>query len=61
VAASLKSPQELLEARLAGVPILSAPLQVLAQLPNNEFSDAALEEFRNKGIGLLDHHGKEFE
>ncbi len=61
VAASLKSPQELLEARLAGVPILSAPFQVLAQLPGNEFSDAAVEEFRKTGIGLLDHQQKESE
>jgi transaldolase len=61
VAASLKSPQELLEARLAGVPILSAPFAVLAQLPENEFSDAALEEFRKNGIGLLDHQRKESE
>jgi transaldolase len=59
VAASLKSPQELLEARLAGVPILSAPFGVLAQLPQNEFSDAALEEFRKNGVGLLDHQRKE--
>jgi hypothetical protein len=51
----------LLEARLAGVPILSAPFAVLAQLPENEFSNAAVEEFRKTGIGLLDHQGKESE
>ena len=61
VAASLKSPQELLEARLAGVPILSAPFAVLAQLPENEFSNAAVEEFRKTGIGLLDHQRKDSE
>ncbi len=54
VAASLKSPEELLEARMAGVAILSAPFEVLARLPENEHSDAALDEFRKKGIGLLD-------
>ncbi|MBM3136976.1 MAG: transaldolase [Chloroflexi bacterium] len=55
VAASLKSPEELIESRMAGVPILSAPLNVLAALPNNEHSDAAVEEFRQTGTGLLDH------
>jgi len=53
VAASLKSPEELIESRMAGVPILSAPLNVLAALPNNEHSDAAVEEFRQTGSGLL--------
>jgi transaldolase len=61
VAASLKTPQELLEACLAGVPIVSAPFGVLAQLPENEFSVAAVEEFRKNGIGLLDHQRKESE
>lgn len=55
VAASLKSPEELVEARMAGVPILSAPLQVLSALPQNEHSDAAVEEFHQTGTGLLDH------
>ena len=59
VAASLKSPQELLEARLAGVPILSAPFGVLVQLPENEFSNAAVEDFRKTGVGLVDHQRKE--
>jgi len=55
VAASLKSTEELIESRMAGVPILSAPLNVLAALPNNEHSDAAVEEFRQTGTGLLNH------
>ena len=55
VAASLKSPEELIESRMAGVPILSAPLSVLAALPQNEHSDAAVEEFRQTGTGLSDH------
>lgn len=55
VAASLKSPEELIESRMAGVPILSAPLNVLAALPNNEHSDAAVEEFRQTGTGLLEN------
>ena len=54
VAASLKSPEELIEARMAGVTILSAPFAVLARLPENEHSIAAVEEFRKNGIGLLD-------
>jgi transaldolase len=55
VAASLKSPEDLIESRMAGVPILSAPLNVLAALPNNEHSDAAVEEFRQTGTGLLEN------
>jgi transaldolase len=55
VAASLKSPEELVESRMAGVPILSAPFNVLAALPNNEHSDAAVDEFQKTGTGLLGH------
>lgn len=54
VAASLKSPEELLEARLAGVTILSTRFDVLALLPQHEFSEQALQEFKAKGTGLLD-------
>jgi transaldolase len=54
VAASLKSPEELIEARVAGAHILSAPFEVLAQLPVHEHAQAALDEFDKKGIGLLD-------
>lgn len=58
VAASLKSPEELVEARVAGVPILSAPFEVLAQLPVNEHSDSAVEDFQKNGIGLLPNQEK---
>ena len=60
VAASLKSPEELLEARMAGVPILSAPFEILLRLPDNEHSAAAVEDFRKNGAGLLDHQGEDF-
>lgn len=53
VAASLKSPAELVEARRAGVCILSAPFAVLAQLPVNEFSEQACQDFQARGSGLL--------
>lgn len=53
-AASLKSAQEVAEARLAGAAILSAPFQVLKQLTEDEHSISALKEFRASGIGLLD-------
>jgi len=58
VAASLKSADELVESRMAGVPILSAPLNVLSALPNNDLSDAAVDEFNQTGIGLLDNTQK---
>lgn len=55
VAASLKTPDELVEARQAGVSILSAKFEVLAQLPLNEFSQAALDAFHASGTGLLNN------
>jgi len=59
VAASLKSPDEIVEARLAGVPILSAKFSVLEEMVEHEHSQAALQEFREKGTGLLAGKGKE--
>lgn len=59
VAASLKSADELVESRMAGVPILSAPLNVLAALPTNDLSDAAVDEFNQTGTGLLDNTQKD--
>ena len=52
-AASLKSPEEMVEARTAGVPILSAPFAVLAQMPGHALSEQAVAEFDAKGTGLL--------
>lgn len=54
VAASLKTPEELVEARLAGVTILSTKFDVLALMPQYEFSEQALQEFKAGGTGLLD-------
>jgi transaldolase len=53
VAASLKTPQEMVEARLAGVTILSTKFDVLALMPLHEFSEQALKEFKATGTGLL--------
>ena len=52
-AASLKSPEEIVEARMAGVPILSAPFAVLAQMPEYPLSEQAVAEFDANGSGLL--------
>jgi len=59
VAASLKSTGEVIEARIAGARVLSAPLAILAQLPVQEHAQAALVEFDAKGTGLLDEKRKE--
>ncbi len=59
VAASLKTPDELVEARMTGVPILSAKFEVLAQLPVSEHSQAAVEDFIKTGTGLLSNSHKE--
>ena len=59
VAASLKSPDEMVEARLVGVRILSAKFSVLKEMVEHEHSMAALQEFKEKGTGLLEGGGKE--
>ncbi len=55
VAASLKTPEEVVEARTAGVSILSTNFGVLAQMMKHELSEAALKEFNQSGTGLLIH------
>jgi len=54
IAASLKTPQEMVEACMAGITILSAKFEVLAFLPQHELSELALQEFKKTGRGLLD-------
>ena len=53
VAASLKSPEEVVEARIAGVLILSTNFSVLAQMMKHDLAEAALDEFNQSGTGLL--------
>jgi transaldolase len=53
VAASLKSPEEVVEARLAGVSILSTSYKVLSEMVQHDLSDSALQDFNQKGIGLI--------
>jgi hypothetical protein len=50
----LKSPEEVIEARLAGAQMLSAPFEVLKQLPANKHAQAALDDFDARGVGLLE-------
>lgn len=57
VAASLKTPEEVVEARSAGVSIVSANFGVLAQMMKHDLSEAALDEFNRSGIGLLNTKG----
>jgi transaldolase len=55
VAASLKNLEEVVEARAAGVSILSISFGVLAQMMKHDLSEAALDEFNRSGTGLLNH------
>jgi len=55
VAASLKTPEEVVEARTAGVSILTITFGVLAQMMKHDLSEAALYEFNQSGTGLLNH------
>jgi len=52
VAASLKTHQEVVKARLAGVSILSTNYKVLAQMMAHKHSEAAFEKFNHSGVGL---------
>lgn len=54
VAASFKTPTEIVEARLAGVRMISAKFDVLSLLPQHELSEQALQEFKANGTGLLE-------
>ena len=55
VAASLKTPEEVVEARIAGVLILSTNFRVLAQMMKHDLAEAALDEFNRSGTGLLEY------
>jgi len=57
VAASLKTPEEVVEARSAGVLILTINFGVLTQMMKHDLSEAALDEFNQSGIGLLNTKG----
>jgi transaldolase len=52
-AASLKSPEEVVEARLAGVTFFTTTLSVLEQMSQNTVTAQAMEEFNAKGAGIL--------
>jgi len=52
VAASLKSPQEIFEARQAGVKIMTTTLEVLTQLTVHDLSNQAVADFDENGIGI---------
>jgi len=53
VAASLKSPEEVVEARMAGVPIMSTTFQVLEHMMVHDLSDKAVADFDSNGTGLI--------
>ena len=57
VAASLKTPEEVVEARSAGVLFLSTNFGVLTQMMKHDLSEAALDEFSRSGNGLLNIKG----
>ncbi len=57
VAASLKTPEEVVDARSAGVSILSTNFGVLTQMMKHDLSEAALDEFNRSGTGLQKSKG----
>ena len=52
LAASLKSPEEAVNAIKAGAHHLTLPFSTLTQMTGHELSDAAVQEFRSTGKGL---------
>ncbi len=52
LAASLKSPQEVIDVVKAGADDLTLPLPLLLQLPCHSLSEATVTEFQQKGVGL---------
>jgi len=53
IAASIKSVEEAIEMRLAGVPHLTMPFHILQELMEHELSARTLEEFNREGQGLF--------
>lgn len=52
IAASLKSADEIIEAREAGVKIMTTTLDVLTQLTSHDLSNQAVADFDVNGIGI---------
>lgn len=52
IAASLKSVDQVLNARLIGIDIMTLPYQVLSDLTSNELSEDTVREFRQQGVGI---------
>lgn len=52
LAASIKSPEEAVDAVKAGAHHLTLPFSTLTQMTGHELSDAAVQEFRSAGKGL---------
>jgi transaldolase len=53
IAASLKTREEIMEARNAGVEIMTTTFDVLKQLTEHDLSNQALHKFNEDGIGLI--------
>lgn len=54
LAASLKSPEEAAAALQAGADHLTLPLEILEAMTTDDLSLQTAEEFRQKGVGILD-------
>ncbi len=54
IAASLKTKEEILEARDAGVQIMTTTFKVLKEMTSHDLSEQAVADFNRNGIGLFD-------
>ncbi len=52
IAASLKSVDQVINARLSGIETMTLPYDVLMQLTTNKLSEDTIEEFQQAGVGI---------
>ena len=52
IAASLKSTNEIVEAREAGVKIMTTTFEVLQAMTDHQLSNQALRDFQDHGVGI---------
>lgn len=53
IAASLKSVDQVINARLSGIEIMTLPYQVLSDLTTNALSEDTIREFQQQGVGIF--------
>jgi transaldolase len=53
IAASLKSVDQVVQARLSGIEIMTLPYQILSDITTNTLSEDTIREFQQQGVGIF--------